>query len=243
MRKFGLIGKKLSHSFSAGYFNTKFKNEGLEDHFYSLFEIPGIENITEIFAIEGLAGLNVTIPYKQEIIPYLSSLDRSAEKVGAVNVVKITPGGLVGYNSDFFGFQQSLMRWLNGHKIDNALVLGSGGAAKAVLAVLADMNIRATTVSRHPDEEQIGYADLNEQILRKNKLIVNTTPLGMFPETDEYPDIPYKYLDEEFFLYDLVYNPETTTFMKKGMERGARVKNGLEMLHLQADRSWEIWNS
>ncbi|MCA6077961.1 shikimate dehydrogenase family protein [Fulvivirga sedimenti] len=243
MRQFGLIGKKLSHSFSAGYFNTKFKNEGLTDHYYALYEISSIEEIIRIFGIPHLAGLNVTIPYKQEIIPFLADLDSSAKKVGAVNVVKMSPRGPVGYNSDYYGFQQSLMSWLGNKSIEKALILGTGGAAKAVLAALEDLNIAATSVSRNPAPGQLGYSDLNAEHIREYKLIVNTTPLGMYPEVEIFPDIPYEYLDQDNFLYDLIYNPETTAFMKMGAEKGARVKNGLEMLHLQAERSWEIWNS
>ena len=243
MKQFGLIGKTLSHSFSAGYFNTKFKNEGLMDHHYALYEIASIEEITSIFNIQHLTGLNVTIPYKEEIIPYLAALDSSAKKVGAVNVVKMTQDGPVGYNSDYYGFQQSLIQWLGNHRVEKALILGTGGAAKAVIAALEDLNIRTTSVSRNPGPGELSYSVLNSNHIREYPLIVNTTPLGMYPEIEKFPDIPYESLDQDYFLYDLVYNPEKTTFMKMGAAKGARVKNGLEMLHLQAERSWEIWNS
>ena len=243
---YGLIGYKLSHSFSKQYFEEKFLKEQLADHRYELFEIGNVQEIKRILEQNpNLDGLNVTIPYKESIIPYLDHLDKSAEKVGAVNVIKIENSSLTGYNSDFYGFQTSLFKWL---PIDNenlsALILGTGGAAKAVKAVLTSNNIPFTMVSRRASIEAISYGDLkNSNLITENKLVVNTTPLGMAPNLDRYPDIPYKQIGKNHYVYDLIYNPSETMLLKKAGENGATIKNGLEMLELQAGKSWEIWTS
>ncbi len=240
MKKFGLIGKKLIHSFSAGYFEKKFQRENLSGYSYELFEIPEIEEVNKIFQ-QGVSGLNVTIPYKQAIIPMLDELDESASKVGAVNVVKISGDKKIGFNSDYTGFRESLVSWLETLP-RQALVLGTGGASRAVVAVLNDLGITSVLVSRSAGDDRITYNDLDNSLIRDSHLIVNTTPLGTYPDTNTAADIPYHLLTEDHYLYDLVYNPEETLFMKYGRERGAAVKNGLEMLHIQAERSWEIWN-
>jgi shikimate dehydrogenase len=240
MKKYGLIGKKLTHSFSAGYFEKKFERENLPEYSYELFEIPEIHDIEKIFRQE-VSGFNVTIPYKTAIIPYLDELDESARKVGAVNVVKIDGRRKIGYNSDYTGFRESLETWLR-EIPDQALVLGTGGASRAVVAVLNDLDIRPVLVSRSAGEGRITYQDLDEVFIRNTSLIVNSTPLGTFPDIDQAPDIPYDLLTTDHYLYDLVYNPEVTLFMQYGLNHGATVKNGLEMLHIQAERSWEIWN-
>jgi len=241
MRRFGLIGKRLSHSFSARFFGDKFNRENLSDHTYALFELPSIDGIKDLFD-QDLAGLNVTLPYKQAIIPYLDALDPSAQKVGAVNVVKFENNRKVGYNSDYTGFRKSLESWLPGKYPEGALVLGTGGASRAVIAVLNDLGIRTTLVSRTKGKGLITYDEIDPELIGATRLIVNTTPLGMYPNVDMAPEIPYGNLSDDHFLYDLVYNPEVTLFMKKGRKQGAHTKNGLEMLYIQAERSWEIWN-
>jgi shikimate dehydrogenase len=245
MRLFGLIGFPLGHSFSKKYFADKFAKENITNASYRLFEMPRIEAVNLVFDMPGLKGFNVTIPYKAAIMPYLNALDQSAEKVGAVNVVKVEEDGTRrGFNSDYYGFRASLEKWLP-HQTTGALVLGTGGAAQAVKAVLRDMQIPLSTVSRDSAKADFCYDDLSHHpdILNQHKLIVNTTPLGTYPIVEAAPELPYHRMDHNFFLYDLVYNPSETLFMKKGKAVGAHVKNGLEMLELQAEKSWEIWNS
>ncbi len=243
MRRFGLIGKKLSHSFSKNYFTEKFEKEGHADHVYDLFELDTIEMIREVFKDPDLQGLNVTIPYKTQVIPYLSRLDERAERIGAVNVIAFSKGEPVGYNSDYFGFKKSLEDWLGPTiRPAHALILGTGGASRAVKVALEDMNIRYSCVSRTPEEGQISYASVDKDLIRESHLIINTTPLGMAPDISSFPQIPYEAMGPNHYLYDLVYNPETTRFLKKGKEAGTRTMNGLNMLLLQAEASWRIWN-
>ncbi len=244
-RTFGLIGRSLKHSFSKGYFSKKFSDEQITGCAYQLFELPDIEAFEKLVADVPLAGLNVTIPYKEEVMAYLHGLDESAEKVGAVNVIRFEPGPkLTGFNSDYYGFKTSLLNWLPASRNFNALILGTGGASKAVCAVLEDLKIPFTLVSRSIKEGRVTYEYLNQnpQVVGDAHLIINTTPLGMYPYVDQCPDLPYHMISDHHYFYDLIYNPETTLFMEKGINKGARVKNGLEMLHLQAERSWEIWN-
>lgn len=247
MRLFGLIGYPLSHSFSKKYFSEKFEREGIEQARYELFELADIEEFPKLIEQEtDLLGLNVTIPHKQAVMPYLDALDTSAQKVGAVNVIRFQEGRLIGYNSDYYGFYRSLQEWLppkqNSFK---ALVLGSGGASKAVIAALEELSIPSTLVSRKAAADRLSYEQLRAQprLLEEHRLIINTSPLGMSPNTETAPDIEYGKLDEGHYLYDLVYNPAETLFMQKGKAQGAQVKNGLEMLQLQAEKAWEIWNS
>jgi shikimate dehydrogenase len=211
-----------------------------------LYEIDHIKKVSSVFAINNLQGFNVTIPYKHDIMKYMDDFDHSAVKVGAVNVVKITKDGRrVGFNSDYYGFRTSLENWLQVNEIAGALVLGIGGAAKAVMAVLKDISIPFLKVSRDTTKGDLTYEKLQKDtgILANYRLIINTTPLGMSPNTGSMPDIPYQALTDQCFLYDLIYNPAETMFMKEGQKHGAKVKNGLEMLELQAEKSWEIWNS
>lgn len=243
--KYGLIGYPLSHSFSGKYFAEKFRNENIKDTSYELFEIPNISAVKDVFKIENLSGFNITIPYKQSIKKYLDEFDISAVKVGAVNVVKITKEGRrIGYNSDYYGFKKSITDWI---KVDlntlRALVLGTGGASKAVKAVFNDIGIETLMVSRS-DKGDLTYDDLLHQndIIETHKLIINTTPLGMSPNIAACPSLPYEKISQDHHLYDLIYNPEETRFLKHGKVRGAHVKNGYEMLVLQAEKSWEIWN-
>ncbi|MCB0842085.1 MAG: shikimate dehydrogenase, partial [Bacteroidetes bacterium] len=224
-RQFGLIGKKLGHSFSKKYFTEKFNQEGV-DAAYELYEIPEIEELKQILKIENLRGLNVTIPYKAEVIPYLDWLSPDAEAIQAVNTILLNDGEISGHNSDVYGFRISLEKFLNGTVIEHTLILGTGGAARAVAYVLdqADYIHRYTFVSRNPEDgTQLSYEDLNKSIIASTKLIINTTPLGMYPEIDHAPALPYEYLDHTHFLYDLVYNPAETLFLKKGNAQGAQI--------------------
>ena len=244
MREFGLIGKTLKHSFSQKYFEEKFKREQITDASYSLFELSDINQITGFIRQHPqLVGFNVTIPYKQQIIPYLDELSEEAAAVNAVNTVVIERvGGQIltkGHNTDIIGFRESL------REVDlpkQALVLGTGGAAAAVTYVLENLGCRCTAISRDP-QRGFPYSALNADIIRQHKFIVNCTPLGTYPNINEKPDIPYEGLSGEHFLYDLVYNPSETAFLKEGILRGAKVQNGLQMLHAQAEASWRIWNN
>lgn len=245
MRQFGLIGFPLSHSFSRRYFTEKFERETISDAIYHNFEIPNIAQIEAIVQnTENLRGMNVTIPYKQEVMKYMDSLDKSAAFVGAVNVIKVGKDkNLTGYNSDYYGFMESLKRFLPNNRINlKALILGTGGAAKAVEAALKAMDIPYKYVSRNGSDTVFNYDQLTDSILDEYKLIVNASPVGTFPNVDTCPNLNYKALNSSHYLFDLVYNPEITLFMHKGQEQGANVKNGLEMLHLQAEKAWEIWN-
>lgn len=247
MQKYGLIGYPLGHSFSVGYFNEKFKAENIDAEYVN-FEIPSIADFIQVIDKNpNLCGLNVTIPYKEQVISYLDELDKDAAQIGAVNVVKIIrlPKGkikLTGYNSDIIGFTQSIEPLLNEtHR--KALILGTGGASKAVFHGLKNLGLDPTYVSRSKkNDEVLTYAELTPEIMATHTVIVNTTPVGMFPKVDFCPDIPYDYLGPQHLLYDLLYNPDETLFMKKGKAQGAEVKNGLEMLLLQAFAGWEIWN-
>lgn len=240
---FGLIGYPLSHSFSKRYFSEKFQREGITDSAYELFEIETIDQLPEVLAQPNLRGLNVTIPYKQQVMKYVESLDPVAERIGAVNTVRIRDGKKKGFNSDYYGFRDSLLPWLDETPVRQAVVLGTGGASRAVVCVLQDLEIDFTYVSRQTGKQAISYADLKEKDLRNYPLIINTTPLGMSPNLETYPDLNYQQLTSIHFCYDLVYNPEETSFMKRAKQQGANVKNGLEMLHLQAEKSWEFWNN
>jgi len=242
MEKFGLIGYPLGHSFSKKFFTEKFEQLGLTNHKYDLFEMEYLKEFPAMWQNNDLHGVNVTIPHKEHVMGFLDYLDSSAQKVGAVNVVKKEQGKLKGYNTDYMSFKETLYKWLP-HRDLTALVLGSGGASKAVQVGLDELDIDYEVVSRKKTSGDCTYLDLKKEpeLVAANLLIINTTPLGTYPEVDERPDIPYGQLTSNHFLYDLVYNPEETLFMKSGLEQGASVKNGIEMLHLQADKSWDIW--
>jgi shikimate dehydrogenase len=244
VRKFGLIGYPLSHSFSQKYFTEKFSKEKISDCSYQNFPISDIEAISSILSSEPeLCGLNVTIPYKEQVIPFLNFKNDVVEHIGACNCIRIIDGKLYGYNTDVAGFEISLIEKLKPYH-DNALVLGTGGAAKAVAYVMKKLGIDYTLVSRNPSlANAIGYRDLNEGIISSHLLIVNTSPVGMFPNADGYPEIPYHLITSRHYLFDLVYNPEKTVFLKKGEEHGAAIENGSKMLVLQAEESWRIWNA
>ncbi|MCM1505194.1 MAG: shikimate dehydrogenase [Muribaculum sp.] len=244
-RIFGLIGFPLTHSFSQTFFNQKFEAENISAQYLN-FEIPDIGDLMEVVSeYPTLCGLNVTIPYKEQVLPYLDEIDDDAKKIGAVNVIKFIrkKGSLKfkGYNSDIIGFSDSIKPLLTPPR-NKALILGTGGAAKAVKQGLLNLGVEPTLVSRTPREGVITYTDLTEEIMDTHKVIVNTTPLGMYPHIDECPDIPYPLLTPQHLCYDLLYNPDVTLFMKRAREHGAQIKNGLEMLLLQAFVSWNIWN-
>ena len=245
MDKYGLIGYPLGHSFSVNYFNQKFADEGINAKYIN-FEIADVEQIIEVLAANPeLKGLNVTIPYKERVIEFLDQLSPEARAIGAVNVIRVTHDGgkihMKGFNSDVIGFTQSIEPMLEDyHK--KALVLGTGGASKAICFGLKSLGLETVCVSRYERPETICYKDITPEVVAEYNVIVNCTPVGMFPHSNECPQLPYEALDEKNILYDLVYNPDTTLFMKKGAERGAQVKNGLEMLLLQAFASWEMWN-
>lgn len=243
MEKFGLIGYPLGHSFSKKFFTEKFKKLGLINHTYDLFELECLSEFPAMWKNNELHGVNVTIPHKEHVIEFLDYLDASAQKVGAVNVVKWEQGKLKGYNTDYLSFKETLEKWLPNKNL-SALVLGSGGASKAVQVGLDELDIVHKVVSRKKTSGDYTYLNLKKEpkIVTKNHLIINASPLGTYPDVDELPDIPYDQLTSSHFLYDLVYNPEETLFMKSGKERGATVKNGMEMLHLQADKAWDIWH-
>jgi Shikimate 5-dehydrogenase len=246
MQKYGLIGYPLKHSFSIGYFNEKFRSEGIDAEYVN-FEIPDIKDFKAIIDENpNLCGMNVTIPYKEQVIPYLDELSENAAAIGAVNVIKIIRQKgkvkLVGYNSDIIGFSDSIKPYLSKGNHTKALILGTGGASKAIFHGLKSLGIQGTYVSRTKEPGILTYEELTPEIIAENTIIVNCTPLGMFPKVDTCPDIPYEALTPNHLLYDLIYNPDTTLFMKKGAEKGAQTKNGLEMLLLQAFAGWEIWN-
>jgi shikimate dehydrogenase len=247
-RLFGLIGYPLSHSFSKKYFTEKFAQEGIQNASYELYPLKDIKELLELLKTKNLVGLNVTIPYKLDVLPFLDELDETTSaRIGAVNTIKIYPDGSTkGFNTDYYGFKNSLEEWIDhrgdGVKQLKALVLGNGGAAKAVLAALSDLNTPYQVVSRQRSATTISYDDLDEDMMATHRLIVNTTPLGMAPNYESAPPIPYELLTPGHYLYDLVYNPEETLFLKKGAEKGAATLNGLKMLYLQAEKSWSFWN-
>ncbi|WP_228235480.1 shikimate dehydrogenase family protein [Allomuricauda sp. M10] len=240
--RFGLLGRNISYSFSQGYFTQKFKDLGLSNYSYENFDIQKIEEIVDILSQEHLRGFNVTIPYKEEIIPYLGELDAKAEKIGAVNTIKIAENSLKGFNTDAFGFQKSLEPFLKPHHT-KALILGTGGASKAVRFVLDELGITNIYVSRQKKQGQLTYEDLSQSIVEEHTVIINCTPLGTHPNISNKPDIPYSFLNENHLLYDLIYNPDKTTFLALGEAQGAHICNGLQMLKLQAEKAWEIWNT
>lgn len=241
MKTFGLIGKNIDYSFSRNYFKEKFQTENISNCEYVNFDIQNISEIHSIFT-QFNSGYNVTIPYKQTVIPYLDKLNIHAKEIGAVNTIKINDdGSLEGFNTDYIGFNESLKPHLKSHHT-KALVLGTGGASKAIVYGLSLLNIESIIVSRNPNEQEISYDDIDENIFNEIYLIVNTTPIGTFPNISEAPDIPYSYFTEKHIAYDLIYNPEETMFLKKAKKNNAFTINGLQMLILQAEAAWEIWN-
>ena len=246
MDKYGLIGYPLGHSFSISYFNQKFADEGINAT-YENFEIPSIDDLPEIIdRYPNLRGLNVTIPYKEKVIPFLDSISPEARAIGAVNVIRVVHQKnktlLKGYNSDVIGFTQSIEPMLDPKWHKKALILGTGGASKAVNYGLKSLGIEPVYVSRYERPGTIQYQSITPEVVREYNVIVNCTPMGMYPHTDECPQLPYEAMDSHTILYDLIYNPDQTLFMRNGAKYGAEVKNGLEMLLLQAFASWEFWH-
>ena len=245
MDKYGLIGYPLGHSFSIGYFNERFENENIDAEYIN-FEIPTIDDLPEVLASNPqLKGLNVTSPYKEKVLPFLDSVSPEARAIGAVNVIRVTHKGnkvtLKGVNSDVIGFTKSIEPMLEKHH-KKALILGTGGASKAINYGLKSLGLETVFVSRYERPGTIQYESITPEVVKEYNVIVNCTPLGMYPQSDVCPKLPYEALDSHNILYDLIYNPDQTLFMKKGLAHGAQVKNGLEMLLLQAFASWEFWN-
>jgi shikimate dehydrogenase len=238
MKTFGLIGKSLSHSFSSSYFNKKFFKERITNTRYLNFELSDISEFPQLIKKQNLSGINITIPYKESIIPFLDELSENAKRIGSVNTVQISNGKLIGHNTDIIGFKQSITPLLAGR--NTALILGDGGAAKAVKFTFNQLNISHKTINRN---SSFDYSDITSKIIDFNTIIVNTTPLGMIPEIKNYPQIPYELLTEKHLLFDLIYNPKETLFLKYGRVNNACTKNGLEMLQIQAETSWNIWNT
>lgn len=239
MRRYGLIGYPLSHSFSPNYFKNKFEIEGIKDTEYLSYEIESCVDFLKLFD-EGVLGLNVTIPYKEQVIPFMDELDDSALSVMAVNTIKKIGDKLVGYNTDTYGFETSIPKFWWDKPQKKALVLGSGGASKAIQFVLKSQGIEPVVVSRSGNG--LVYSDLNEDLFNQCALVINTTPVGMMPNTNKSPNIPYDYLSDQHLVYDLIYNPEKTLFLTLAEAQQANIQNGLLMLKQQAEKSWEIWN-
>jgi|SRR5664279_1008273 len=243
MRKYGLIGYPLGHSFSVRYFKEKFQRQSILDCSYVNFEIASVSLLPNILQDPDLRGLNVTIPYKESVVPLLHIKDAVVEQTGACNCILIRRGILSGFNTDVIGFEKSLEEKLT-VRDRRAMILGTGGSSKAVAWVLRKKGIEILWVSRTKSgaADQVRYEELDEKIMRAHSLVVNTTPLGMYPKTGEYPQLPYEYVGKEHYLFDLVYNPEKTSFLARGEAAGARIKNGADMLAIQAEASWDIWN-
>ncbi|NVO01415.1 MAG: shikimate dehydrogenase [Bacteroidetes bacterium] len=245
---YGIIGFPLSHSFSEKYFTNKFQTEGILGCDFKLFPIKEISELPELLKTNILSGFSVTIPYKEKILNFLDDIDETAQKIGAVNCVKVDYDAvnkpfLIGYNTDIFGFSMSIKPFLASQH-ERALILGTGGASKAVKYVLDELGIQSTFVSRLPQISNCAsYEMLNKNAIKNNLLIINTTPVGMFPHTFEKPNIPYEFLTKQHLLFDLIYNPVETEFLKEGKKYGTLVENGMNMLALQAEKAWEIWNA
>jgi shikimate dehydrogenase len=245
-KKFGLIGSTVSHSFSKSYFDEKFFREGLRDYHYNLYPLQTVEELKKLLNENPeLCGLNVTVPYKEQVMKFLSAIDTNAKKIGAVNVIKIQNGKLVGYNTDSDAFFETLERWFPKTENSQALVLGTGGSSKAVQQALRRLAIPFKTVSRKQETGDLTYEQLEKDtaIIANTPLIINTTPLGMSPETNSFPPINFELITSAHYVYDLIYNPARSLFLQKAEMRGATIKNGLEMLHIQAEKAWSIWNN
>ena len=243
MRKYGLIGYPLSYSFSPGYFKAKFKREKIRETSYKIYPLEEVKEFKSLIKDHELIGLNVTIPYKEKILRYLDSIEDSAKTIGAVNTLKREGDTWKGFNTDVYGFRKSLKSFIGRKKVSAALVLGTGGASKAVCYVLEQLNIETQLVSRRRSKTAISYKDLDVHVLKDHRLIINTTPLGTSPNLDQVAPLDFDQISKKHLLYDLVYNPEKTLFLKRGEAQGCAIKNGSEMLELQAEESWRIWNN
>jgi shikimate dehydrogenase len=241
MRRFGLIGYPLTHSFSQRYFTEKFEREGVKDCVYQNFPIEDISDLPSLLKqYPDLEGFNITIPYKEIVLPFLESRSDVVNEIKACNCVFVADQLLHGYNTDVVGFEQSLSSFIK-KKPNGALILGTGGSSKAVAYVLSKLKIPFSFVSRNPTSQQLSYQQLNKEIIQNHRLIINTTPLGMYP-VEKFPEIPYEFLGSDHYLFDLIYNPATTIFLQRGADQGTSIMNGSEMLVLQAEESWRIWN-
>jgi shikimate dehydrogenase len=245
-KKFGLIGLTVSHSFSKVYFDEKFFREGLRDYHYDLYPLGTVDDLKKLLEENPeLCGLNVTIPYKEQVIKFLSEVDADAKRIGAVNVIKIKDGKLKGFNTDSDAFFETLKKWFPDKPDSKALILGTGGSSKAVREALKKLKIDFKTVSRDKDKADYTYESLekNPSVISSSELIINTTPLGMSPDTGSVPPIDYELLTADHYVYDLIYNPARTLFLQRAEMRGSKIKNGLEMLQIQAEKAWAIWNN
>ncbi|OEY73156.1 shikimate dehydrogenase family protein [Salegentibacter salarius] len=241
MKTFGLIGKNISYSFSRTYFTKKFKKENIDAKYYN-FDLENINQFRDVIKeMPDLQGLNVTIPYKQEIITFLDDLAPEAKEIGAVNTIKVNGNRLIGYNTDYIGFSESIKPLLKSHH-NKALILGTGGASKAIAYAFKKLDIEYKFVSRSSGKGKLGYDDLSEETIKDHNIIINTTPVGTFPDVEEYPKFPVEYLTKNHLVYDLIYNPEVTQLLALAKKQGATIKNGLKMLELQAESAWNIWN-
>ena len=239
---YGLIGKNIDYSFSKNFFSKKFKSENINCKYLN-FDIQNISEFKSIICDKNIGGLNVTIPYKEDVISYVDEISSDAKSIGAVNTIKISNDKLTGFNTDHIGFTKSIEKIDEFENIESALILGSGGASKAIQFALDSLNIKYTIVSRSDSVECINYSQVSNKIIKNHKLIINCTPLGTFPDVEGCPEIEYRFLSSFNILYDLVYNPEQSSFLSKGLKAGCKIKNGLEMLEIQAIESWKIWNS
>ena len=245
-KKFGLIGSSVSHSFSKSYFDEKFFREGLRDYHYDLYPLDTVDGLKKLLDENPeLHGLNVTIPYKEQVLKFLSEIDPTAKNIGAVNVIKIQNGKLLGYNTDSDAFYETIEKWFPSIKNAKALILGTGGSSKAVQQALKKLAVPFEIVSREPGKGKHTYESLekNGAPISESQLIINSTPLGMSPNTNNFPPINYELITSQHYVYDLIYNPARTVFIQKAEMHGATVKNGLEMLHIQAEKAWAIWNN
>jgi shikimate dehydrogenase len=243
MNIYGLIGKNIQYSFSKIFFEKKFKEESIKNCIYKIFDIDDISFMKNyIIHNNNIKGLNVTIPYKEKIIEIIDDISENILHIGSVNTLKIINYKIIGYNTDVIGFEKSFFS-NNAWKNKKALILGSGGASKAVSYILKNHNIEFIIISRNGSNKYYTYTQINDEIMNEYKIIINTTPLGTYPDIYNYPNIPYKYITSNHYLYDLIYNPNETIFLKKGKEKNAVTKNGLEMLYIQANESWKIWNT
>lgn len=243
MRKFGLIGYPLEHSFSKSFFDKKFGRENIQDAEYENYPLESIDDFPAfIESLPNLVGLNVTLPYKEKIIPYITELDETAKEIGAVNTIKFLDGKLIGFNTDAWGFAKSLLSMAN-PKMKKAIIIGDGGASKAIKYVLNRIGIEYVIVNRTKTDDVLTFEELTDELISSIQLIVQTTPLGTFPNINEMPSIPLNSINSNHIAFDLIYNPEETLFLKLMRERGAQTKNGLEMLQAQAQEAWKIWNS
>ena len=239
---YGLIGKNIDYSFSKNFFSKKFRKENINSKYLN-FDIQNISEFKSVISDKNISGLNVTIPYKEDVIKYIDEISSDAKSIGAVNTIKISNNKLTGYNTDHIGFTKSIEKIDEFKNIESALILGSGGASKAIQFALDNMNIKYTIVSRSNSIKCINYNQVSEKIIKNQKLIINCTPLGTFPEVEKCPELEYRFLSPFNILFDLVYNPKQSSFLSKGVKAGCKIKNGLEMLEIQAIESWKIWNS